>query len=110
MTDDRANPDERAGDDGRQRPEQDRRESRDRSDEAEPVRDDPGRRLGALDAALESHSYPATTGEVVENFGDYEVESRDGSTSVRDVLAPAGEETYVSADDVRRRVQGLIRR
>lgn len=92
------------------RQERDPEEVRDRADEAESVTDDPGERLGDLDEALETHDYPTTTNELIEACGDYQVETRGGSKSLREVFASTGNEAYESADDVRNRIQGLINR
>lgn len=110
MADDKNDRDAQADDAERRQRERDVEEARDRADEAEPVADDPGHRLGDLDGALETHEYPTSTHELVEAYGDYEVESRDGRMSVEDLLAPVDDETYDSADDVRARIQGLLRR
>lgn len=71
---------------------------------------DLGGRLGDLDEALETQSYSTTTDELVDAFGDYEIETQGGTESLEDVLATTDNQTYDSADDVRRRVLGLIRR
>lgn len=95
--------------DRRQR-EQELSEERDQGNEAEPVHDDPGRRLGNLDKVLANHVYPTTTDELIEVYGDREVESRRGRKTIGEVLTPIDDETYESADEVRHRIQGLLRR
>lgn len=110
MADDKNDRDEQADNAERRQRERELAEARARGDEAEPVHDDTGERLGGLDDALEAHDYPATTDELVEAYGDREVETQGGSESVADVLARADDETFDSADDVRDRIQGLIRR
>ncbi len=74
------------------------------------MRDDPGGRLGDLDDALQTHDYPATTDELVEAHGDYEIETQDGEESLEEVLAATENQTYDSANDVRSRLLGLIHR
>ena len=110
MADDKKGRDKQAHDQERRQRERELEEARERADEPEPVHDEPGRRLGELDSALETHEYPTTTGELIEAYGDHEIESRDGWTTVEDVLAPTDGETYDSADAVRGRIQGLLRR
>jgi hypothetical protein len=110
MTDDRSDRDEQADNAERRQRERELAEARTRGDEAEPVHDDTGERLGDLDDALDAHDYPTTTDELVAAYGDREVETRGGSESVEDLLAPVDDETYHSADNVRNRIQGLIRR
>lgn len=90
--------------------ERDRETARDRADEAEPIHDDPGERLGDLDDALETQDYPTTTEELIQAYGDREVETQGGVKPISDVLAPIDNETYESADEVRNRIQGLIHR
>lgn len=110
MSDTKERRDTQAADEERRRRERTPEEARSRADELEPMHGNPGERLGELDAALETHDYPTTTDELVEAYGDEEIETRDGWTSLSDVLAPVEAETYVSADDVRSRIQGLIHR
>lgn len=110
MADDKKGRDKQAHDEERRQRERDVAEARDRADEAEPIHDDPGERLGDLDDELEDHDYPATTDELIEAYGDYEVETQGGWKSIDDVFESVDDETYASADDVRSRIQGLIRR
>ena len=84
--------------------------TRDRDDEPAPVHDETGERLGDFDDALDHHDYPMTTVELIEAHGDREVETKGGRTSIEEVLAPVDNKRYESADDVRNRIQGLIRR
>lgn len=110
MADDKKGRDKQADDEERRQRERELEEARDRADEAEPMHDDPGERLGDLDEALENHDYPTTTDELIEAFGDREVQTQGGWTAIEEVLAPVDNQRYVSADDVRSRIQGLIRR
>lgn len=110
MADDKNSRDKQAHDEERRQRERELREARDRADEAEPVRDIPGERLGDLDEALENHDYPTTTDELIEAYGEYDVETQGGWKSVEEVLAPVDNEMYDSADNVRNRIQGLIHR
>lgn len=97
-------------DEQRQQPEREVEEVRDRAHEDRAMSGDPGGRLGDLDEALETHDYPTTTDEVVETYGDYEIETQGGTKSLKEVLASTDNQTYDSADDVRSRVLGLIHR
>ncbi|MGB9966241.1 hypothetical protein [Halobacterium sp. CBA1126] len=106
MTDDKQGRDEQAE---RQR-EREVEEARARGDEKEPLGDDPSERLGNLDEALTSHDCPATTTELVEAYGEYELETQGGTKSLADVLSATDDQRYDSAEDVRRRVLGLIGR
>ena len=110
MADDKQGRDKQADDEERRQRERELEEARNRADEAEPIRDDPGEQLGDLDEALKTHDYPATTEELVEAYGDYEIETQGGQKSLDEVFAPTDNQTYGSADDVRSRIQGLIHR
>ena len=110
MADDKQDRDKQADDEERRQRERELEEARNRGDEAEPMHDDPSERLGDLDEALETHNYPTTTDELVESYGDYELETQGGRKFLDEVLASTDNQTYDSADDVRSRIQGLIHR
>lgn len=59
------------------------------------------RLLSDLDDQIGAHSYPATTEEVIEAYGDVELELPNGDERLADVLGRVGSETFESADDVR---------
>ncbi|WP_458210259.1 DUF5789 family protein [Haladaptatus sp. NG-SE-30] len=107
MQDDKRGQDE---DNDNEQPERKREEVRDRAHEDRAMSGDPGGRLGDLDEALETQNYPTTTDELVDAFGDYEIETQGGTESLEKVLAPTDNQTYDSADDVRSRLLGLIHR
>ncbi len=94
----------------RRQPERKREEIRDRAHEDRAMAGDPGGRLGDLDEALETQEYPTTTNELVEVYGDYEIETQGGTESLEEVLVLTDDQTFVSADDVRSRILGLIHR
>lgn len=110
MADDKRGREKQARDAERRQQEREIEEARNRADDPEPVHDEPGERLGDLDGALEDHEYPTTTAELIEAHGDRTVETRDGWESIDDVFASVDDERYASAEDVRTRIQGLIRR
>lgn len=110
MADDKQGRDEQADREEKRQREREVEEARTRGDEKEPMGDDPSERLGDLDEALKSHDYPAMTNELVEAYGDYELETQGGKKSLEDVLSSTDDQIYDSADDVRRRVLGLIGR
>ena len=110
MPDDKRGQDENPDDEQRQQPERKREDVRDRAHEDRAMSGDPGGRLGDLDEALETHNYPTSTNELVEAYGDYEIETQGGTESLEEVLAPTEDQTYDSADDVRSRLLGLIHR
>jgi hypothetical protein len=110
MADDKRSRDDNTDDEMRQQPAREVEEVRDRAHEARAMSGDPRGRLGDLDEALETHSYPTSTNELVEAYGDYEMETQGGTESLEEVLAPTENQTYDSADDVRSRLLGLIHR
>lgn len=110
MADDKQSRDAQAHREEKRQRDREVAEARTRGDEEEPIGDDPRGRLGGLDEALESHDYPTTTNELVEAYGDYELETQGGTASLADVLSPTDNQPFDSADDVRRRVLGLIGR
>ncbi|QZY00921.1 DUF5789 family protein [Halobaculum rubrum] len=110
MADDKQGREDQAADEEQRQRERDMKEARTRAEEPEPVGDDPEDQLGELDDVLESHEYPATTDELVEEYGEYEVETQDGVQSLGDVFAGTDDRTYGSADDAKTRILGLLRR
>ena len=110
MADDKQGRDDQADDAERRQRERELEEARNRGDEAEPIREDPGEQLGNLDEALQTHEYPTTTEELINAYGDYEIEIQDGRKPLDEVLAQTDNQTYDSADDARSRIQGLIHR
>lgn len=110
MGDNKKGRDKQADDQERRQRERELQESRDRADEPEPIDTDPSEQLGELDDELEDHDYPTSTDDLIEAYGDREVETQSGSTSIEEILAPINNELYESADDVRNRIQGLIHR
>jgi hypothetical protein len=110
MADDKRSREKQADDEERRQREREVAEARTRGDEAEPMRDGPVDQLGDLDEALETHDYPTTTDDLIEAYGDYQIETQDGWESLDEVLAPTDNQTYVSADDVRSQIRGHIHR
>ncbi|AKU08070.1 MULTISPECIES: DUF5789 family protein [Haloferax] len=105
MPDDKQGRNKQAANEEQRQRERALQEARDRADEPAP-----GEQLGDLDDALEIQDYPTTTEQLVENYGDYEVETQGGLKPVDEVLAPVDNELYDSADEVRDRIQRLINR
>lgn len=110
MSDEREGQGEDVDGKGQHQPERKREEVRDREHEDRAMPGELGGRLDGLDERLDEHEYPATTDQLVESYGDCELETKDGTTSLETVLAPTRNQTYDSADDVRNRVLGLIHR
>ena len=94
----------------RREPERKREDTRDRDSEDRAMPGDPDKRLGELDTALEAEEFPTTTNELVEDYGDYDIETQQGSETLEEVLASTDDQTFDSPDDVRSRILGLIHR
>lgn len=110
MADDKQARDDQADRKERRQRERMQEEARDRAHEEEPMRGDPDERLGDLDVALDHHEYPTSTNELIAAYGEYVVETQGGEETIEEVLASTDNQTFDSADDVRRRILGLIHR
>ncbi|MFD1644079.1 DUF5789 family protein [Haloarchaeobius litoreus] len=110
MADDNQGRDEKPEDEEPRQRERKSEEVRDRTHEDRAMPGDPASQLGELDAALESQEYPLTTNELVAACGDYEIETQQGTRALEGVLARTDDQTFVSADDVRSRILGLVHR
>ena len=71
--------------------------------------------LGDLDDDLEAHDYPTTAQELLEAFGERDIDLVDGTQRFGVVLAPyihetegESEETFESAEEVRTSVLNLV--
>lgn len=106
MPDDKQGRDEQARNAEQRQRERELEEERERTDEAEPVVDDDE----ALDVLLAVHDYPATTVELIDAFGNREIESRSDSYSLEELLESAEEETYDSPEEAREHLQDLLDR
>lgn len=73
-------------------------------------REDPDGQLDALDEVLELQGYPTTTQELIDAFGEHEVEVQDGWRSLAEVLDPVENRTYDTADDARRHILNRVNR
>ncbi|WP_266074992.1 DUF5789 family protein [Haladaptatus caseinilyticus] len=65
-----------------------------------------GVELGELSDKLDGYDYPASSDELVEEYGDYEIEYPNGSERFEEVIGPLSE-TYESADDVRQSILNM---
>ncbi|KAB7518042.1 DUF5789 family protein [Halosegnis rubeus] len=110
MADDRQGREEHADREENRQRERELEEAKARGDEKRPLFDDESVRLGELDEALKSHDYPTTTNELVAAYGEYELETQDDKKPLEDVLSSTDDQTYNSAEDVRRQILELIGR
>jgi hypothetical protein len=74
--------------------------------------DDDSRRqgveFGSLAEALEDATFPMDGAELLESYGDHELELEDGTETLRAVLEPQGEVTVESAEDGKQNVVGMV--
>ncbi|WP_331235232.1 DUF5789 family protein [Natronorarus salvus] len=110
MADNKRGRDKQADNEHQRQRERELKEARERGDEAEPIHDDPDRELGTLDRILDAHDYPTTSDELISAYGDREVETQEGWTSLDEVLATSDAETFDTADDARNEILELIHR
>ncbi|MFB9806739.1 hypothetical protein ACFFQF_16440 [Haladaptatus pallidirubidus] len=110
MVDDKQSRDEKADDEERRPPEREREEVRNRVEEDKPKQGNHNSQLGDLDEVLEAQNYPTATDELVEAYGDYVIQTQRGEETLEEVLASTDNQMYDSADDVRRRLLGLVHR
>lgn len=110
MTDDKRSQDEQTNGEEQRQPARESEEVRNRATEDQQKPGDPSAQLGDLDDALETQDYPTTTDELVEAYGDYEIQTQSGEKSLEEVLDSTKNQTYDSADDARSRILGLIHR
>lgn len=66
--------------------------------------------IGPLADELEEHEYPATTDELVAEYGDYEVEMSGSTKTLADVLGgdELADQEYHSAEDVRQMILNMV--
>lgn len=55
----------------------------------------------STDGLFEDHSYPTTTRDLIDRYGDKTLELAGGSQTVGEVLSVASEETFESAEEAR---------
>ncbi|WP_101295452.1 DUF5789 family protein [Halegenticoccus soli] len=70
-----------------------------------------GVEFGELDDELDGHEYPATASELVDEYGDYELEMPDGSRTFGDILEPYQQESgekFQEAEEVRQAVFNMV--
>ena len=58
-------------------------------------------RLNGTDDPIDRHQYPATTEELIDEYGDHLIELQNGTETLGEVLGRAGSETFRTPQDVR---------
>ncbi|ELY65141.1 DUF5789 family protein [Natrinema versiforme] len=64
--------------------------------------------LNGTGDVIDDHEYPATTEELIEEYGDRTLELPNGSETVADVLARLESETFDNAEDARFAVYSAV--
>ncbi|WP_339105214.1 DUF2795 domain-containing protein [Haloterrigena salinisoli] len=64
--------------------------------------------LNGTGEVIDDHEYPATTEELIENYGDRTLELPNGSETVGDVLARLESETFEAPEDARFAVYSAV--
>ena len=67
-----------------------------------------GVEFGELDDELDSLSYPVTTEELLDDYGDHELEFQEESATLSELLEPMGDQTYESKNGVQQAVLNMV--
>lgn len=67
-----------------------------------------GVEFGPLADDLQNEEYPLSNGDLLETYGDREIDLQDGGESLNEVLAPLEDRSYDDADDVMQTVIGMV--
>jgi hypothetical protein len=57
--------------------------------------------LSNVDEEIDAHTFPATTEELIAEYGDLELELPNGEETLGDALGRVGETTFEDAEDAR---------
>ena len=66
------------------------------------------RLLDRATTPMNDHTYPATTADLIEAYGDIELEHPNGTETLGDVLSRIGGETYENAEDARTAAMSVV--
>lgn len=66
-----------------------------------------GVEFGELSERLKEHDYPASTGELIDAYGEYKVDFQDGESTFREVMQ-GYEDTFESAEAVQQAVLDMV--
>ncbi|WP_049926044.1 DUF5789 family protein [Halopiger goleimassiliensis] len=66
--------------------------------------------VGSVSGLFENATFPATTDEVLQEFGETEIRYPRGSDSLRVILETSGHETYESRDELELAILNGVRR
>lgn len=71
-------------------------------------RQEMGVEFGSLADELDEEEYPMSKEEVVETYGDRELDIANGTKTVEEVLAERGDEKFQSANDVQQSILNMV--
>lgn len=69
---------------------------------------DVGVEFGDLSEDLQSVSYPLSTAELLDDYGDRTIQMESGETTVADILGPVGDEEFDGPDEVHQTILTMI--
>lgn len=69
---------------------------------------DMGVGFGDLSEDLADEDYPISHDELLERYGDRELDLAQGSTTLREVVGPEGNDSYEDADEVHQTVLNMV--
>jgi hypothetical protein len=105
MADDKNSRDKQASDREKRQRKREIEEERERAGEGEPE----GRwTQGELEEALEDYDYPTTADELIDEYGEYEVETNEGWKTVNELLSSVEDSEYESAEEVQLKLRKLV--
>ncbi|MFC7235009.1 DUF5789 family protein [Halosegnis marinus] len=64
--------------------------------------------MSDADANLDAHSYPATASELIDAYGETELELQNGSETFGEALGRLGETTYHDAEDAKQAAMSAV--
>lgn len=67
-----------------------------------------GVEFGSLAEELEAEEYPIGKEELLDTYGDEELEMENDTQTLREVLGPLGQDEFGSADEVRQSVLNMV--
>lgn len=66
------------------------------------------RLLANAEERLDAHSFPATTGDIIAEHGDVELDLPNGSETLGDALSRLGEETFEDAEGAKAAARSAV--
>lgn len=64
--------------------------------------------MADADASFDAHTFPATTEELIQEYGELELQLPNGTETLGDALGRLGEETYADAEGAKLAARSAI--